>query len=71
MLTTQDIWVVKMPWEKPIVNDVGLFLVIRCHICTNIEKKEKVLITKWDSIKKHVYIVQGFDHGSKMYACKK
>jgi hypothetical protein len=46
-----------MPWEKPIVNDVGFFLVIRCHVCTNIEKKEKVLITKWDSIKKHVYIV--------------
>ncbi len=57
--------------ENLVVNDVGLFLVIRCHVCTNIEKKEKVLITNWDSIKKHVYIVQGFDHGSKMYTCKK
>ncbi len=27
---------------------------MRCHVCTKIERKEKVLVAKWDSIEKHV-----------------
>jgi hypothetical protein len=26
---------------------------VKCHVCSKIEKKDKGLVTKWDSIKKH------------------
>ncbi len=43
-----------MPQAKPISNEVGLVYVVRCHVCTKIEKKEKILVAKCDSIEKHV-----------------
>ncbi len=49
----QNIWVVKMPWTKPIFNDIGLVFIMRCHVCTKIEKKEKkYLVVKQDFIEK-------------------
>ncbi len=38
---------------KPIFNEVGLVTYVTCHVCFKIEKKNKVLVAKWDSIKKH------------------
>jgi hypothetical protein len=26
---------------------------MKCHVCSKIEKKDKVLVVKWDSIEKH------------------
>jgi hypothetical protein len=46
----QDIWVVKMPWEDLIFNDVWLVFDVKCYGYTKIRRKEKVLDTKWDSI---------------------
>jgi hypothetical protein len=40
-----------MPWAKPIFNEVGLVTFMKCHVCFKIENK--VLVAKWDSIKKH------------------
>jgi hypothetical protein len=45
---------VKIPWAKLIFNELGLVSTMRCHVCTKIEKKEKNLLVKWDSIMKHV-----------------
>jgi hypothetical protein len=39
----QDIWVVKMPWAKPIINEVRLVSTMRCCVCTIIKIKETKL----------------------------
>jgi len=51
---------VKMPWVEPIFNDVGLVCIVRCRVCTKIERKEKNLVVNWDSIKKHANKRKGF-----------
>ncbi len=57
----QEIWVVKMPWAKPIFNEVGLVSTMKCCVCTIIERKEKKLVVKWDFIEKHTRTRTGFD----------
>jgi hypothetical protein len=52
----QDVWAVKIPWEDPICNEVGLVIFVKCCVCSKFEKKEKVLVIKWFSIKKDVSI---------------
>ncbi len=49
----QVVWGLKMPWAKPIFNEVGLVTSMKCHVCSKIENKDKVLVAKWDSIEKH------------------
>ncbi len=41
-----------MPWIEPIFNEVGMVTFMKCHVCSKIEKKNKVLVAKWDSIEK-------------------
>jgi hypothetical protein len=57
----QKIWAMKMPWAEPIFNDVGLVCIVRCRVCTKIERKEKKMVANWDSIKKHESKKKGFD----------
>jgi len=55
----QEIWVVKMPWVKPIFNEVGLVSIVRCH---ELKGKKKKLVAKWDFIEKHASnLEEGFD----------
>ncbi len=49
----QDVWAFKMPWAQPIFNEVRLVIFIKCHVCSKIEKKNKVLVAKWDSTETH------------------
>ncbi len=49
----QDVQALKMPWVKPIFNEAGLVTSIKCYVCSRIEKEDKVLVAKWDSIEKH------------------
>jgi hypothetical protein len=35
-------------------NDVGLVSIVRCCVCTKIERKENIFVATWDSIEKHV-----------------
>ncbi len=49
----QDVWALKMPWATLIFNEVRLVSFIKCHVCSIIEKKDKVLVAKWDSTEKH------------------
>ncbi len=53
----QKIWDMKMLWVEPIFNEVGL----RCHVCTKIERKEKILVVRLDFIDKHPNKKKGFD----------
>ncbi len=50
-----------MPWLKPIFNKVGLVFVVKCHVYTKIERKEKKLVVKWGSIEKHACKKKGCD----------
>jgi hypothetical protein len=49
----QDVWTLKMPWEDPICNEVGVVTFVKCCVCSKFEK-EKVFVVKWDCIKKDV-----------------
>ncbi len=42
-----------MAWAKPIFNKAKVVTFVKCHICSQIEKKDKILVVKWDSIDKH------------------
>jgi hypothetical protein len=44
----------KMPWAKPIFNDVELVYVMKCCVCTKIKRKRKKLVVRWDFVDKHV-----------------
>ncbi len=50
-----------MPWVEPIFNEVGLVSTMKCHVCTIIERNEKNLVAKKDSIDKHAGKRKGFD----------
>jgi len=42
-----------MQWVKPIFNEAGLVTSLKCRVYCKIEKKDKVVVVKWDSIEKH------------------
>jgi len=42
-----------MRWVEPIFNEARLVTSMKCHVYSKIEKKDKVLVVKWDSIEKH------------------
>ncbi len=42
-----------MLWVEPIFNEAKLVTFFKCCICSQIEKKDKVLVAKWNSIDKH------------------
>ncbi len=48
MLTTsfKRFWTLKMPWVKPILNEVGLIGNVKFCVCTHIERKETVFVIK-------------------------
>jgi hypothetical protein len=49
-----DAWALKMPWAEPIFNEIGLVISMKCYVYSKIEKRDKVLVAKWDSIENHV-----------------
>ncbi len=50
----QDASTTHLPWVESIVDENGLMQQVRCKICTSIERKEKLLGPKLDSLLKHV-----------------
>ncbi len=38
----QEIWAIKMPWAKPIFNEVGVVSTMRCCVCTRSERRKKI-----------------------------
>ncbi len=50
----QDAWTTYLPWVESVVDEKGLVQQVRCKICTYVERKEKSLALKLDSLLKHV-----------------
>ncbi len=50
----QDASTTHLPRVESIVDENGLMQQVRCKICTYIERKEKLLAPKLDSLLKHV-----------------
>ncbi len=50
-----------MPWAEPIYNEVDLVSTMKYCVCTIIERKEKKLVIKWESIEKHASKNKGFN----------
>ncbi len=50
----QDASTTHLPWAESIVDENGLMQELRCKIYTSIERKEKLLAPKLDSLLKHV-----------------
>jgi hypothetical protein len=44
----QDTWVVKFPWTKYVLGSNGKVVQVQCKVC-----KDKLLVTKLDSLWKH------------------
>jgi hypothetical protein len=42
-----------MQWVEPNFIETKLVTSMKCHVYSKIEKKDKVLVVKWDSIDKH------------------
>ncbi len=49
----QDVQFVKLPWVETIFDANGNLLIVRCKVYIKIERKQKLLIPKWDSFEKH------------------
>jgi hypothetical protein len=49
----QEKWATKFPWAKKFVGEDGTLHIVKCRVCTKIERKNKILATKWDSFCKH------------------
>ncbi len=49
----QKIKALKMQWVEPNFIEARLVTSMKCHVYSKIEKKDKVLVVKWDSIEKH------------------
>jgi hypothetical protein len=46
--------IVKLPWAKGLVVEDWIIHSVQCKMCSLIEKKEKIVGCKWDTLTKHV-----------------
>ncbi len=42
-----------MPWVKGVVSENGMINLVKCKAYSLIEKKEKIMGCKWDTLTKH------------------
>jgi hypothetical protein len=49
----QDFWAAKLPWAKGVVGADGRITQVYCTICIDIEGREKLLVSKINSLYKH------------------
>jgi hypothetical protein len=47
----QEIWIVKMPWAKPIFNEVGVVSIMKCHVSTILKGRKKIWLRSWILLK--------------------
>jgi hypothetical protein len=47
-------WVAKLPWAKIVVGLNEKLSRVRCKICIDVKKCEKLLVPKFNSLKKHI-----------------
>jgi hypothetical protein len=46
-------WDVKLPWVEGVFATNGVFLNVKCKVCSTIDKKPYLLAPKWDTLMKH------------------
>ena len=46
-------WVCKLPWAEGILKDNGKLHMVRCNMCSTMDRKERVRQPKWGTLKKH------------------
>ncbi len=49
----QTKWATKVPWAKGVVSKDGMINLVKCKVYSLIEKKEKIMGCKWDTLIKH------------------
>jgi len=49
----QTTWVAKVPWAKGVVSKDGMINLMKCKVYSLIDKKEKIMGCKWDTLIKH------------------
>ncbi len=42
-----------MPWAEGVVSKDGMITLVKCKLCSLIEKKGKIMGCKWDTLTKH------------------
>jgi hypothetical protein len=49
----QDSWAAKLPWAEAVMGIDGKVSQVRCKVCSFVERREKLLVPKIDSLWKH------------------
>jgi hypothetical protein len=49
----QDSWAAKLPWAKAVMGTDGRISQVQCKVCSFVERREKLLVPKIDSLWKH------------------
>jgi hypothetical protein len=49
----QSKWATKVPWAEGVVSKDGMIILMKCKVCSLIEKKGKIMGYKWDTLTKH------------------
>jgi len=49
----QMVWAVKLPWAEAVLASDGVLQMVKCTICSDIDKKPCILGPKWDTLTKH------------------
>jgi hypothetical protein len=49
----QNTWSAKLPWAKLVTSEDGKVHQVECKVCSTIERKDKLLTAKLDSLWKH------------------
>jgi hypothetical protein len=50
----QDIWVGKLHWLEAVMGLNGKLSIVKCEVCSSIEKRDKSFVSKFDGLHKHV-----------------
>ncbi len=49
----QDVWAIKLPWVKIVIGPEGKMTHVSCKFCNEVEKREKLMVLKFDGLQKH------------------
>jgi hypothetical protein len=46
-------WACKLPWAEGILTNNGRLHMVKCTVCSTMEKSDRLMQPKWDTLKKH------------------
>ncbi len=50
----QDIWAAKLHWLEVVMGPNGKLSIVKCKVCNSIDKRNKLFVSKFDGLHKHV-----------------